>query len=209
MGANRAVPAAAAAGIAIAIVAAFASDISGVPMGVLTRDIHSLSASGGLDLPRYAGSLSMLTIMVWTAGGSLALAAAAIVPTRPRWLLVLGGLLFVTAADDAFMLHEGLGLPEIAFVVLYGAVAGWLAFHSIVHLRDGSAIAILVGGAALALSAVLDLWVTDPYLFEDHFKLIGALVLATVGPTTIASVRGGRGAEAAAEAEESRLTLSA
>jgi hypothetical protein len=68
MDANKAVPGAVAAGIAVAIAAVLAIDASGEPMGVLTRDIHSLSASRGLDLPHYAGVLSMLTIMVWTAG---------------------------------------------------------------------------------------------------------------------------------------------
>jgi hypothetical protein len=170
MDANKAVPGAVAAGIAVAIAAVLAIDASGEPMGVLTRDIHSLSASRGLDLPHYAGVLSMLTIMVWTAGSSLAFAAAAIVPARRSWLLVLGGLLLVIAADDAFMLHEGLGVPEIFFVALYGAVAGWLAFRSLVHMRDGSGLAILVGGAALALSAVFDLWVTDPYLFRGPLQ---------------------------------------
>lgn len=186
MRATRLVPAAVAAGVAIAVVAAVASELSGVRMGMFTRDIHSLSASSGVELPRYAGVLSVLTIMVWTAGGAVAFAAAALVRERRSWLLVLGSLLLVIAADDGFMLHEGLGLPEIGFVVVYGAVAGWLAFRSLVRLRDGSGSAILVGGAALALSAAFDLWATDPYLIEDHLKLIGALVLATIGPTAIA-----------------------
>ena len=206
MRANLAVPAAAAVGVAIAIGAAVASELTGVRMGVFTRDIHSLSASGGLALPRYAGSLSMLTIMVWTAGSALAFAAAAVVRSRRTWLLVLGGLLAMLAVDDAFMLHEGLGLPEIGFVVVYGVVAVWLAYRSLVHHRDGSGTAILVGGAALALSAAFDLVAADPYLLEDHFKLIGALVLLTVGPTMIAPTPADRPADPTAEADTSRVT---
>lgn len=193
-------------GAAIAVVAIIASETTGVRMGMLTRDIHSLGVSGGLDLPQYAGSLSMLTIMVWTVGASLAFAAAAVAPAHRLWLCVLGGLLGVIAVDDAFMLHEGLGLPEVVFVVAYGAVAGWLAFRSLVHEGDRSGLAILVAGAALALSAAFDLWVTDPYFLEDHFKLIGALVLATIGPTTIATALAGRAAEPVADAPESRVT---
>ena len=204
MRANVVVPVAVAAGAIIAIGAAIVSDLAGVRMGVLTRDIHSLSASGGLDLPHYAGSLSILAIMVWTAGSALTFTAAALVRERRAWLLVLGGLLLAIAADDAFMLHEGLGLPEIGFVLVYGAVAGGLAFRSLVHRHDGSAVAILVGGSALALSAAFDLWVTDPYLFEDHFKLIGALVLMTIGPTMIAQVLGTRCADPVTAARDAR-----
>ena len=162
MRARLVVPAAVALGVAIAIGAVVASELAGVRMGMFTRDIQSLSASGGLALPHYAGSLSMLTIMVWTAGSALTFAAAAVVRPRRSWLLVLGALLFMIAVDDAFMLHEGLGPPEVGFVIVSGVVAGWLAFRSLVHLRDGSGTAILVGGAALALSAAFDLWGTDP-----------------------------------------------
>jgi len=201
------VPAAVALGVAIAIGAVVASELAGVRMGMFTRDIQSLSASGGLALPHYAGSLSMLTIMVWTAGSALAFAAAAVVRPRRSWLLVLGALLFMIAVDDAFMLHEGLGLPEVGFVIVYGVVAGWLAFRSLAHLRDGSGTAILVGCAALALAAAFDRWGTDPYLLEDHFKLIGALVLLTIGPTMIAPVLADRPADPIAEARESRAKV--
>lgn len=206
--ANSAVPVAVAVGVAVAVAAMIASELAGVRMGVLTRDIHSLSTSGGLNLPHYAGSLSMLTIMVWTAASALAFVAAALVPARRSWLLVLAGLLLAIAADDAFMLHEGLGVPEVGFVLVYGGVAGWLAFRSLVHLRDTSGTAIVVGGAALALSAAFDMWATDPYLLEDHFKLIGALVLATIGPTMIAPMIPGQPADSVAGARESRATAS-
>ncbi|MET3769110.1 hypothetical protein ABIB15_001797 [Marisediminicola sp. UYEF4] len=205
MRANSAVPAAVAVGVAIAVGAVFASELEGLRMGMLTRDIHSLSASGGVVLPHYAGSLRMLTIMVWTAGSTLAFAAAAVARPQRTWLLVLGGLLLVIAADDAFMLHDGLGLPEIGFVIVYGVVAGWLAYGSLVHLRDGSGTAILVGGAALALSAAFDLVATDPYLLEDHFKLIGALVLLTIGPTMIARILADRPVDRIAGEHESRV----
>lgn len=204
MRAKFVVPAAVAVGVSIAIVAGIASELAGVRMGMLTRDIHSLSASGGAALPHYAGSLSRLTIMVWTAGSALAFAAAALVRARRGWLLVLGTLLLVIAADDAFMLHEGLGLPEVGFVIVYGVVAGWLAYRAFAHLRDGSETAMLVGGAALALSAAFDRWATDPYLLEDHFKLVGALVLATIGPTAMAAMAAERHPDAVAEAGESR-----
>ncbi|GAB3130717.1 hypothetical protein [Marisediminicola antarctica] len=207
MRAKSVVPAAVALGVAIAIGTVIASELAGVRIGMFTRDIQSLSASGGLALPHYAGALSMLTIMVWTAGSALAFAAAALVPARRSWLLVLGGLLLVIAADDAFMLHEGLGLPEVGFVIVYGVVAGWLAFRSLAHHRDGSGTAMLVGGAALALSAALDRWATDPYLLEDHFKLIGALVLLTIGPTMIAPMLSDRPAEPIAGARQSRAKV--
>lgn len=204
VGAKFVVPTAVAAGVAIAVAAVVASESAGVRMGTFTRDIHSLSASGGLDLPHYAGSLSMLTIMVWTAGSALAFAAAAVVRARRTWLLVLGGLLLVIAADDAFMLHEGLGLPEIGFVIVYGVVAGWLAYRSLLRSRDGSGTAIVVGGTALALSAGFDLWVTDPYLLEDHFKLIGALVLLTIGPLAITPMLAERHHDPVSTAPEAR-----
>lgn len=61
----------------------------------------------------------------------------------------------------------------------------------------------------MALSAALGLVATDPYLLEDHFKLIGALVLLTIGPTMIARTLGDRPAERIAEEHESRMKVTA
>ena len=81
--------------------------------------------------------------------------------------------------------------------------------HAALDTATSDAGAICIVGNAKALSAGFDLWVTDPYLLEDHFKLIGALVLATVGPTTIASVLAAGQAAPVAHEQESRAKVTA
>lgn len=179
------------AGLIVVASVAIASEISGVPVSTFTRDIRALSEDGGLELPFQAGLLTMLTVIVWAGGGAMALLAATVNRTLQVWLLVLGALLLVMAADDAMMLHEGLGpllgLPEVAFFAVYGLMAGSLALFAVLCMRDGATVAILIGGATLALSILVDLLFQFDYLLDDGLKLIGALAFATIGPLTISS----------------------
>lgn len=191
MGARLLIPAAIVIAAMVVALVAVASAVSGVPVSTFTRDIRALTADGLLDLPYQAGLLTMLTVMVWAGGGAMALLAATVNRSRREWLLAAGALLLLMGADDALMLHEGLGpslgLPEVAFFAFYALVAGSLSLFAVLRMRDGATVAILVGGAALALSIVVDHFFQFDYLLDDGLKFTGALVLATIGPLSISS----------------------
>ena len=187
------IPAALIAAATIMLIIGIATQVADIPMRVFARDLRSLSEDGGAWLPYYAGLLSTLIIMVWAAGSAMAFLAAGLVPARRVWLLVFAGLILTMAFDDAFMIHEGygpsVGVPEVAFYAVYAIVAGWLLVYSLVRFRDGSVLAFLGGGAALAVSVALDLTLEGQYFFEDGAKLAGALMFVTIGPLTIAGAR--------------------
>lgn len=143
-------------------------------------------------MPLAAGWVAMLSVMAWAAAGSAAIVVSLIVPLRRRWLLVLAALLFALAADDAFMFHErvgpSVGIPQSVFYGVYAVTAAWLVYYSVRHFSDGSTVALIVAGGALAISIGIDLLVEEEYIFEDGLKLLGALVMATVAPLALLSV---------------------
>ena len=180
------IPLAVLVGVVIMACAEIVAQVTGQSMGMLTRDLRVLSIDAGGDLPAYAGAVSTTTVMVWAAGGATVLLAAALHPVRRAWLIAFGLLLLVLAVDDAFMLHETVGpsldIPPGAFYLVYAATAAGLLFVSVRQYRDGGTAALLIGGAFLGFSIVIDLFVEDQFLIEDGFKLVGALVLLTIGP---------------------------
>lgn len=190
MTARLLIPTAILAGLVVIALTVIAVLATGQPVGLFTRDIRILGIEAGVEFPPYVGALSILNNLVWAMAGALALCAAALVPARRLWASVLGLLLLVLAADDAYMVHESvapeLGVPEQAIYVLYAAVGAWLVVYSVRHHRDDSTLALVVGGGFLAISSAVDLTFSGQYLAEDGAKLMGALVLLTVPMMTLA-----------------------
>lgn len=178
-------------GAVVIALTAIAVQVTGQPVGVFTRDIRTLGIEAGVEFPPYVGALSILNNMVWAIAGAVAVCAAALVPARRRWASVLGLLLLLLAADDAYLVHESVaprvGIPEQATYALYAVIGGWLFVHSFRHHRDGSTLALAIGGVVLAVSSAVDVLFFGQYLAEDGTKLVGALVLLTVPMMTLAS----------------------
>ena len=176
--------------VLVAAVAAYAG-ATGIPLGVLTRDLRATAEDEGTKLPIAAGWVSMLSVMAWTASGASALLSALLVPLRKRWLLVLSALLFVVALDDALMLHDlvgpAFGISQSAFYLVYLVTGGWLFYYSVRHFSDGTTLALAVSGAMLGLSAGVDVLFVGLYLLEDGAKLVGALVILTIAPLSLLS----------------------
>ena len=176
--------------VLVAAVATYAA-VTGIPVGVITRDLRATAEVEGIKLPIVAGWVSMLSVMAWTASGASAVLSALLVPLRQRWLLVFSALLFVVALDDALMLHElvgpAFGISPYAFYLVYLVTGGWLFFYSVRHFSDGTTLALAVSGAMLGLSAGVDVLYNDFYLLEDGAKLVGALVILTVAPLSLLS----------------------
>lgn len=172
-------------GVAIAATAGVVL-VTDLEAGVLTRDLRTLSAEAGAELPFLAGAVSQLNVMVWAAGGALALLVAALRPDRRQWLVTFGALLLVLAADDALTLHESASSRfELAFYAIYAVVGLVLAIGALRAGLDDRAVTFVIGGALLSIAALIDLSVTGQYLLEDSPKLLGAMVWVTVPLVTL------------------------
>ena len=176
--------------VLVAAVATYAG-VTGIPFGVITRDLRAIVEDEGTKLPIVAGWVSMLSVMAWTASGASAALSALLVPLRRRWLLVFSALLFVVAFDDALMLHDlvgpAVGISQSAFYLVYLVTGGWLFYYSVRHFSDGTTLALAASGAMLGLSAGVDRLFVGLYLLEDGAKLVGALVILTIAPLSLLS----------------------
>lgn len=180
-------------GVLLLVITSIVSTVTGDSVGILTRDMRVLAEERDGELPLYAGAISTFGIMVWVAGGTVALTGALLLDVRRRWLTVLGVFLLTLALDDAYLLHESvgpsIGIPELAFYAIYAATAAWLLWNSPRSLTDGPTLALVTGGAFLAGSLVIDRIPVEALILEDGFKLLGLLCIATVGPLAISAER--------------------
>lgn len=176
-------------GLVVLGLAVVVSRATGAPIGVLTRDVSTLSAETTEPLPPYAGAVGLLTSIVWGSAAVLACFVAWLVLDRRRWLLVFALLLALLTADDALSLHEQvaptLGVPEMVVQGGYALLAVGLAaagLRNAASLRRPAPafLAFLVGGALLAASLVVDVVLVRQHLLEDGLKLLGALAWLTV-----------------------------
>jgi hypothetical protein len=160
-----------------------------VPVGMFSRDLNTLCAEAGSNLPPYAGALSLLNLMIWASIASLAFLVAVLLPVRRQWLVIFGALVCVLAADDAMSLHEevgpALGIPEQAFYLAYTIFAASLSLALLMRARinrriDASAVAFFLGGLLLAISVLVDQAFIRQHLAEDGPKFLGTLVWLTV-----------------------------
>ncbi|WP_369132685.1 hypothetical protein [Modestobacter sp. I12A-02662] len=168
------------AGLCVMGLAAVAGYLLDVPLSYITGDYHWT-----FDTSPALGSVTVLNVIVWAVAGALAFFVAWVLPTERLVLRVFGALMLVLVVDDAFMLHESvgpyaLGLPQVGFYVVYaclGAGVLWLLARS--AERTVTRVYVL-GGVLLVTSILIDLVRPDVVYVEDTFKLLGALVLATV-----------------------------
>ena len=134
---------------------------------------HEPSAGSPSARPASSG----IAILIATA--SVTALAASLAPARRSLLATVAGLSACLAVDDMFMLHEEigpewLGIPELAFYLLYGVLAGYLAWclwRARVDLAG-----LKVAMVFLGLSVLTDVFkVHGPfsYWLEDFTKLAG------------------------------------
>jgi hypothetical protein len=123
MNPSRLVPAALIFGSLVLLAVLLGAASAGVPVGMFSRDLNTLCAEVGPNLPPYAGALSLFNLMIWASVASLAFLVAALLPATRLWLVTFGALVCVLAVDDAMSLHEevgpALGIPERAFYLVY------------------------------------------------------------------------------------------
>lgn len=212
--AARLIAALVAVGVAIVGAAALAGHLAGVPMGVLFRDATAAAGILRGDGPStyagsfYLGAVSTLTIAVWSAVTVLNLFVAWL--WRERDAALMAALTALMGADDALLLHEkagpALGIPDLAWPALYGAVSAVLLWRLLRVRALGAAAALVVGLVLLAESLGIDvldemvLHMTAGWLIvaEDGSKLMGAMVWLAV--PVLLHVRRAAQLEAAREA---------
>ena len=166
------------------LAAVLTSAATGSGLGMLTRDVTTLSSDAGAELPFYAGAISLLNGMVWASTAAMAFLVGSLRPSRRRWLVLFGSFVLVLTVDDALTLHEIVGpshrVPEGAFYLSYAIVAVLLLRGALTRPHASSTAAFLLGGALLALSILIDRVSLHQYLVEDGAKLLGAAVWLTV-----------------------------
>jgi hypothetical protein len=131
MNPSRLVPAALIIGSLVLLAVLLGAASADVPVGMFSRDLNTLCAEAGPNLPPYAGVLSLVNLMISASVASLAFLVAVLMPVTRLWLVTFGVLVFVFAVDDAMSLHEEdgpvLGIPERAFYFVYAIFAASLS----------------------------------------------------------------------------------
>lgn len=163
----------------------------GLHFSDLTRD-----AAATLDGPWYTAALSNATVVMTSAGAAIAIFSASLLdgPWRRSikgFLITLGLLVGVIAADDLFMLHEtvlpALGIrASVLFAVYALALLGILWTWREAILGGTDYVFLALAGLALGISAVVDSIFTDegllelPFsgeLIEDPAKILGMVFM--------------------------------
>lgn len=159
------------------------ADLEGVPFADLSRD-----AAAVLEGPNYTGAYAMFTVLLWASSAAVALFCALVMRgagerIAARYLL-FGGLITVfMVLDDAFLLHETVGLilgdREEIFFVAYGLAT--VAFAWLYRRRLGPGLLLLAGAFGCWLSSTaLDIVLSTgaPFIVEDGLKLAGVALWA-------------------------------
>jgi hypothetical protein len=158
------------------------SRLTGARLDDLTRDVVAVA-----DTHLYAGMLSTMGIMLWSAASSLCLLAGAALLRRrgagdaPFFLLAAGLLTAVLALDDAFLIHERvapswLHVPQTGVFLAYaGSMGGFfLFFLRRILATDFLLLAVALGflGVSMGVDAVLSYSNLETFL-EDSCKFAG------------------------------------
>jgi hypothetical protein len=138
------------------------------------------------SFPAYAGLFSHLGVLAMTAAGAISVFVALCTPRRPQSALLAAGLFTLwLAADDLFLLHEGLlprlvGLPEPAVLGLYLLVGLAILWRTGAEAFSSRARGLWVSAGFLAVMVVTDLAVSLPtsstFLLEETAKFCGFLL---------------------------------
>lgn len=152
--------------------------------GFFTRDPTQIG-----KIPRYAGYLSGLGVMSWTAGAAISLFTAAVIPSiykapgRAGFFLYFGCFTALLACDDLFLIHENFVLGEKAVFLAYGiaALAGIARFRGAFRGRSAgfakaAAAAFLVSLAIDRTQYLVEARIGDfRILVEDGAKFLGSV----------------------------------
>jgi hypothetical protein len=171
----------------VVVLLVVAKRLAGIDPGLLTRDPAQITNS-----PIYLGLVSNLGIVLWCAGGVVALFAASQLPRDAAhrearlFLLWSGWLTLALGLDDLVMVHDVvfpdmLHLPEQALFLVYAVVATGYLLRFRESLRADLLLVVLVVVCA-GISVLWDQWhllyrifgriiISENFLLEDGGKL--------------------------------------
>lgn len=189
------------------LITALPSAVGALRSDIAPRDWLN-DASTLLGAPWYTGALTTLTVMVWAAAATAATLAALVArhttPHLAAAMAIYAAMLTAAGLDDAFLLHEDvvpryLGVDQTLTFGVYLVVALAAAWrYRDVFLGDRDAGMLLLAGAALALSVLIDLLPVETLVvvsMEEGAKLLGAMaallfgalvLMRSAGPTATA-----------------------
>lgn len=158
-----------------------------VPVADLLRDPLAVAQLSTQCCHSYYGALSNLGVLVWCTTAAICLFAALLVFNARGWsqdsrfLAAAGVVTGVLTLDDLYLLHDHVlpnyGVPDLAMYSAYGllCLGFFLRFRDTIAKHDP--VALLLAGAFLALSIVVDSLVhsdtSTRILIEDGAKLYG------------------------------------
>lgn len=164
----------------VALVAlAAAARLFDEPTSTFTRDVQDYAG-----VHWYVGAFSMVNIIGWAAVATLSLLVAWLEPGERQRMGLFGGFVLFLMADDAFLLHEAVGpengVPQVLFMAVYAAAGLVLLVAFLSAPRNGSSVALILGGGLLALALLADQLLVGGFLLEDGAKLLGTFVWIAV-----------------------------
>lgn len=157
---------------------------AGVPMSYLTRDPAQLGS-----LRPYAGVISNLGVLAWAGGFFVAAFTATMLdlqrsrPDAVAYLQVVALWTMILCADDFFILHESLPIPEEFLFAAYAVGLAFILIHYRGVVQASPFRLAVVAVLLLAGSLTIDFFqeYLEPILgdlrilAEDGAKLLGAV----------------------------------
>lgn len=201
-----------AAGLAVGVLLVLLAPLGAAATG-RTTFYFMHEAQEVLDGPWYAGSVSVLTALLWWTGAVAAGVAALVLSDGRRAFAFAAVLSAVIALDDVLRLHDdvypafGLGEKYLAvgYLVLYGLYGYVSRDLSARWGRLGLATVVMLLGASAGIDYALQPLVgREVTLLEDGAKTLGAGVWAAVQVRfAVAEIRDAAGRDARATEEAS------
>ena len=149
-----------------------------IPPADMLRDTAAV-----LDGPAYAGILSTLGFLLWTAAATICLFVAAAQPYARAFWLYAATITLILLADDWLMLHENAHYIGVTEHVIYGVYAIAMAYY-VVRFRQillrAEYLLLLAAYVCFAGSLVVDaldgvVYFPGFYIVEDGFKMFGIM----------------------------------
>jgi hypothetical protein len=158
--------------LSAALAVAFAADVS---LPSLTMDPNTT-----LGVPWYVGSISLLSVLIWSSTSAVALAASFRAGGQARGFLTAFGVFgLVLAIDDGFMVHEEVvttlfgRMAQPVLIGVYGFVAMLIAYRWWRVLTPTALVFAAFSVGMLGASVVADLLYLLPVVAEDALKFVG------------------------------------
>jgi hypothetical protein len=153
----------------------------GAPFFKMTGDVVAV-----FQAPPWIGFYSQAGLLLWSAAASFCILAYTVLRScsncdfKSGFLLGTSCFTLLLLIDDTYLLHEEVlphfGIPQTLILCAYMLITILYLCYFRKALISSNYLLLMVAGGGLGLSILSDathLWIVDPHLFEDSFKLLG------------------------------------